>query len=152
MSSLTKFDQIKDRKTDTRPLDLLHVEQLAESIAILGLIEPLVVDDKGVLLAGAHRKSAIAQIQGLALAAYLTQFPKDMAPVRVMSFDAEQEPDLALQVEISEDEKRRDYTSTEIRALAERLRESGYTDILGRPAIEVIVGKSLGQGRRIKRG
>jgi len=156
--SLMKFGQIKDRKIDTRPLDPIHVEQLAESIAVLGLIEPLVVDIKGVLLAGAHRKSAIAQIQELAPDAYLTKFPEDMAPVRVMPFDADKEPDLALQVEISENEKRRDYTPTEIRALAERLRESGYTDTPGRPAkgerrlrpaIEVIVGKSLRQVRRI---
>lgn len=158
LPSLMKFDQIKDRKIDTRPLDPLHVEQLAESIAVLGLIEPLVVDIKGVLLAGAHRKSAIAQLRALAPDAYLTQFPEDMAPVRVMSFDADQNSDLALQVEISENEKRRDYTSTEIRALAERLRESGYTDVPGRPAkgerrlrpaIEIIVGKSLRQVRRI---
>jgi ParB family transcriptional regulator, chromosome partitioning protein len=156
--SLMKFAQIKDRKVDTRPLDPMHVEQLAESIAVLGLIEPLVVDIKGVLLAGAHRKSAIAQIQEFAPDAYSTQFPEDMAPVRVMPFDADEEPDLALQVEISENEKRRDYTPTEIRALAERLRESGYTDMPGRPAkgerrlrpaIEVIVGKSLRQVRRI---
>lgn len=158
LPSLMKFDQIKDRKIDTRPLDPIHVEQLAESIAVLGLIEPLVVDIKGVLLAGAHRKSAIAQIQEFSPDAYITRFPEDMTPVRVMPFDADQEPDLALQVEISENEKRRDYTPTEIRALAERLRESGYTDVPGRPAkgerrlrpaIEVIVGKSLRQVRRI---
>lgn len=158
LPSLMKFNQIKERKTDTRPLDPTHVDQLAESIAVLGLIEPLVVDIRGVLLAGAHRHSAIAQIQKMAPDAYGVQFPEDMTPVRVMPFDAAQEPDLALQVEISENEKRRDYTSTEIRALAERLRASGYTDVPGRPAkgerrlrpaIEVIVGKSLRQIRRI---
>jgi ParB family transcriptional regulator, chromosome partitioning protein len=61
-----KFNQVKNRKVDTWPLDPLHVGQLAESITVLGLIELLVVDIKGVLLAGAHRKSAIAQIQELA--------------------------------------------------------------------------------------
>jgi ParB family transcriptional regulator, chromosome partitioning protein len=153
-----KFDQIKDRKIDTRPLDAAHVEQLTESIAVLGLLEPLVVDSKGVLLAGGHRKSAIAQIREQSPDAYTTQFPNEMIPVRVMPFDADQDPDLALQIEISENEKRRDYTPAEIRALAERLRESGYTDVPGRPAkgekrlrpaIEVIVGKSLRQVRRI---
>jgi ParB family chromosome partitioning protein len=157
-SGVMAFDQIKDRKVDTRPLDPAHVEQLAESIAILGLLEPLVVDIKGVLLAGAHRKSAMAQIRERSPEAYAAQFPKDLTPVRVMPFDAEQDPDLALQIEISENEKRRDYTPTEIRALAERLRQSGYTDVPGRPAkgekrlrpaIEVIVGKSLRQVRRI---
>jgi ParB family transcriptional regulator, chromosome partitioning protein len=158
LSGLMAFDQIKDRKVDTRPLDPAHVEQLAESIAVLGLLEPLVVDIKGVLLAGAHRKSAMAQIRERSPEAYATQFPQNLTPVRVMPFDAEQDPDLALQIEISENEKRRDYTPTEIRALAERLRQSGYTDVPGRPAkgekrlrpaIEVIVGKSLRQVRRI---
>jgi ParB family transcriptional regulator, chromosome partitioning protein len=158
LSGLMAFDQIKDRKVDTRPLDPAHVEQLAESIAVLGLLEPLVVDIKGVLLAGAHRKSAMAQIRERSPEAYATQFPKNLTPVRVMPFDSEQDPDLALQIEISENEKRRDYTPTEIRALAERLRQSGYTDVPGRPAkgekrlrpaIEVIVGKSLRQVRRI---
>jgi ParB family transcriptional regulator, chromosome partitioning protein len=158
LSGLMAFDQIKDRKVDTRPLDPAHVEQLAESIAVLGLLEPLVVDIKGVLLAGAHRKSAMAQIRERSPEAYTTQFPQNLTPVRVMPFDAEQDPDLALQIEISENEKRRDYTPTEIRALAERLRQSGYTDVPGRPAkgekrlrpaIEVIVGKSLRQVRRI---
>jgi ParB family transcriptional regulator, chromosome partitioning protein len=158
LSGVIRFDQIKDRQVDTRPLDPAHVEQLAESIAVLGLLEPLVVDMKGVLLAGAHRKSAMAQIRERSPEAYEAQFPQDLTPVRVMPFDAEQDPDLALQIEISENEKRRDYTPTEIRALAERLRQSGYTDVPGRPAkgekrlrpaIEVIVGKSLRQVRRI---
>jgi ParB family transcriptional regulator, chromosome partitioning protein len=158
LSSVIRFDQIKDRKIDTRPLDPAHVDQLVESIAVLGLLEPLVIDLKGVLLAGGHRKSAISQIREQSPDAYTAQFPEEMIPVRVMPFDAEQDPDLALQIEISENEKRRDYTPAEIRALAERLRESGYTDVPGRPAkgekrlrpaIEVIVGKSLRQVRRI---
>jgi ParB family transcriptional regulator, chromosome partitioning protein len=158
LPSVMRFDQIKDRKIDTRPLDPAHTEQLAESIAVLGLLEPLVVDIKGVLLAGGHRKLAMSQIREHSPDAYATQFPGEMIPVRVMPFDAERDPDLALQIEISENEKRRDYTPAEIRALAERLRESGYTDVPGRPAkgekrlrpaIEVIVGKSLRQVRRI---
>jgi ParB family transcriptional regulator, chromosome partitioning protein len=158
LSSAIQFDRIKDRQIDTRPLDPAHVNQLAESIVILGLLEPLVVDIKGVLLAGAHRKSALSQIRDELPDAFETQFPAEMIPIRVMPFDAAQDPELALQIEISENEKRRDYTPTEIRALAERLRESGYTDVPGRPAkgekrlrpaIEVIVGKSLRQVRRI---
>jgi ParB family transcriptional regulator, chromosome partitioning protein len=158
LPALMKFDDIKDRRVDTRSVDPHHVNQLAESIAILGLLEPLVVDINGVLLAGGHRKAAIAQVQAQTLDAYGVHFPDDMTPVRVMPFDSELEPDLALQVEVSENEKRRDYTPAEIRLLAERLRNSGYTDAPGRPtkdekrlrpAIEVIVGKSLRQVRRI---
>lgn len=39
----------------TRPADAEHVVALAESIAVLGLLEPILVDTKGNLLAGLHR-------------------------------------------------------------------------------------------------
>jgi ParB family transcriptional regulator, chromosome partitioning protein len=158
LPALMKFSDILDRQVDTRPLDPHHVDQLAESIAVLGLLEPLVVDLNGILLAGGHRKAAIAQVQAQNPTAYTFQFPNQMTPVRVMPFDSKSDPDLALQIEVSENEKRRDYTPAEIRLLAERLKESGYTDAPGRPAkgekrlrpaIEVIVGKSLRQVRRI---
>lgn len=149
--------QIQDRLSDTRPLRQDHVDQLAESIAVLGLIEPLVVDVRGRLLAGGHRKAAILQIYEQKPEVYAQQFLDDMIPVRVMPFDADEEPDRALQIEISENEKRRDYTPAEVRALADRLRTAGYTDTPGRPtkgekrlrpALEVIVGKSLRSVRR----
>jgi len=54
------LDAIKPRSQDTRPLNEAHVESLAESIAVLGLIEPLVTDQSGRLLAGGHRLAAIA--------------------------------------------------------------------------------------------
>jgi ParB family chromosome partitioning protein len=75
----------------------------------------------------------------------------------MMPFDASEDPEQALQVEISENEKRRDYTPNEVRALASRLRAAGYVDTPGRPskdekrlrpALEVIVGKSLRSVRR----
>jgi ParB family chromosome partitioning protein len=75
----------------------------------------------------------------------------------MMPFEASEDPEQALQVEISENEKRRDYTPNEVRALAERLRAAGYVDTPGRPskdekrlrpALEVIVGKSLRSVRR----
>lgn len=151
------LSQIQDRLSDTRPLRQDHVDQLAESIAVLGLIEPLVVDLRGRLLAGGHRKAAILQIYEQKPEAYAQQFPDDMIPVRVMPFDADEEPDRALQIEISENEKRRDYTPAEVRLLADRLRTAGYVDTPGRPtkgekrlrpALEVIVGKSLRSVRR----
>lgn len=151
------FSQIQDRLLDTRQLRQDHIDQLAESIAVLGLIEPLVVDIGGRLLAGGHRKAAILQIKEQKPEAYSQQFPDDMIPVRVMPFDADEESDRALQVEISENEKRRDYTPAEVRSLAVRLRTAGYSDTSGRPtrgekrlrpALEVIVGKSLRSVRR----
>lgn len=151
------LEQILDRETDTRPLKSQHVTQLAESIAVLGLLEPLVVDNRGRLLAGGHRKAAIAHIKENNPEAYAQHFSDDLIPVRMMPFDGGEDPEQALQVEISENEKRRDYTPNEVRALAERLRAAGYVDTPGRPskdekrlrpALEVIVGKSLRSVRR----
>jgi ParB family chromosome partitioning protein len=151
------LEQILDRETDTRPLQSQHVDQLAESIAVLGLLEPLVVDNRGRLLAGGHRKAAIASIRVHKPEVYAQHFPDDLVPVRMMPFDASEDPEQALQVEISENEKRRDYTPNEVRALASRLRAAGYVDTPGRPskdekrlrpALEVIVGKSLRSVRR----
>jgi ParB family transcriptional regulator, chromosome partitioning protein len=149
--------KILDRATDTRDVKLEHVQELIESISILGLLEPLVVDIRGRLLAGAHRRSAIATIKEEDSESYTRLFPDDLVPVRVMDFDAEQDPNLALQIEISENEKRRDYTPTEVRSLAEKLKEAGYEDVKGRPAkgeralrpaLEVIIGKSIRTIRR----
>ena len=50
-----------------------------------------------------------------------------------MAIDADLEPDLALQIEVAENEQRRDYTPTEVKAIAERLKASGYTEVQGRP-------------------
>lgn len=150
--STIHLDAIQDREVNTRELRPDHVDALAESIAVLGLIEPLAVDEKGQLLAGGHRLAAIRQLKERNLTAYEQKFEGDRIPVRIMPFDAEADPDLALQIEIAENEQRRDYTPAEVRALAERLKTAGYIDRKGRPAkgekpllpaLEVIVGKSM---------
>ena len=150
--SSLQLTAIKDRAISTRQLQLEHVEALAESIAVIGLIEPLAVDEKGKLLAGGHRLAAIRHLKEANPEAYGQKFEGDRIPVRVMPFDAETAPDLALQVEIAENEQRRDYTPAEVRALAERLKAAGYIERKGRPAkgekpllpaLEVIVGKSM---------
>lgn len=151
------LEKILDRNSNTRDIQVEHVEELMESIAVLGLLEPLVTDNRGRLLAGAHRRAAIYLLKDVDTKAYRKQFPKELVPVRIMGFDAAKEPDLALQVEISENEKRRDYTPSEVRTLAQQLKEAGYVDVKGRPpkskkalrpALEVIIGKSLRTVRR----
>ena len=57
--STLPLDRIQLRETNTRELQQQHVAALAESIAVLGLLEPLVVDQGGRLLAGGHRLAAI---------------------------------------------------------------------------------------------
>lgn len=156
-SSTLPLGKILDRASDTRGLSSDHVTELAESIAVMGLLEPLVVDQRGRLLAGGHRKAAVFVLKEANPDAYAKHFPNDLVPVRVVDFDAEKDPDLALQVEVTENEKRRDYTPGEVRALAERLRDAGYADVKGRPAkgekalrpaLEVIIGKSIRTVRR----
>ena len=156
-SSTVSLDEIQDRAHgDTRGLNAAHVEDLASSIALLGLIEPLVVDNQNRLLAGGHRRAAIAYLQKSEPKAFAKHFP-DGVPVHRLSFDSEKEPELALEIEISENEKRRDFNRSEVKALAEKLRRAGYTDTPGRPkkgekrlrpALELIVGKSLTTLRR----
>lgn len=125
--------QIKIRKEDTRPLHNSHVEALAESLAVLGLLEPLVVDSRYRLLAGGHRLAAIQLLKETNPQVYYQHFAEEVIPVRIMSFDANQNPDLALQVEVAENEHRRDYTPKEVKMLATRLQEQGFKRLKGRP-------------------
>lgn len=157
--SFMPFDSIKDRGSDTRKLKQKHVEALELSILAIGLIEPLVVDQDGILLAGGHRKAAIASInkdQNL----FNKVFP-DGVPVRVMPFSSSDDHNKALQVEIAENEHRRDYTAKEIQAIAKRLKEQGFEQTKGRPkkgqkslipALSAVVGKSKRRVQEILKG
>lgn len=152
------LSRIRPRAEDTRPLHEQHVKDLAESIGALGLIEPLVVDLNGVLLAGGHRLAAIQILKETNFDLYQLQFPDDLVPVRVMPFDAEAEPERSLQVELAENEKRVNYSREQIERLAERLRALNYRDIVGRPkegekalgpALAVAIGVSARYVRKV---
>ncbi len=156
-SSRLPLDQITDRPGgDTRQLNQSHVEALAESIAAVGLIQPIAVDNQGRLLAGGHRRAAIAQLQTTNPPAFAQWFSAGV-PVHRFDFDATQDEARALAIEASENEKRRDYTPEEVRGLADRLRDAGYQDLKGRPkqgqksvvlALSTIIGKSDDTVRR----
>jgi ParB family transcriptional regulator, chromosome partitioning protein len=151
------LDQITDRPGgDTRPMNPAHVEALAESIAAIGLIQPIAVDSHGRLLAGGHRRAAIAHLQSTQPNAFAQWFGSGV-PVHRFDFDASQDERRALAIEASENEKRRDYTPGEVRELADRLRDAGYQDLKGRPkqgqksvvlALSTIIGKSDDTVRR----
>jgi ParB family transcriptional regulator, chromosome partitioning protein len=145
------LDQITDRPGgDTRTLNQGHVEELAESIAVVGLIQPIVVDVQGRLLAGGYRRAAIAHLQTTNPTAFSQWFGAGV-PVHRFDFDASEDEGRALAIEATENEKRRDYTVGEVQDLADRLRRSGYEDLKGRPkpgqksvvlALSTIIGKS----------
>ena len=169
------IDQIMRRPGgDTRQVDLQHALALAESIAAIGLLEPIAIDCKNRLVAGAHRLAALRILAaanrveevstylltaGLPDAAILERIgalPADPAswrviPVHRLALDVDQDPATALAAEVAENERRRDYTRSEIKGLAERLKDAGFKHTRGRPktgerallpALEVIVGKS----------
>ena len=143
---------IQDRASNTRDLDLAHAESLMESIKAVGLIQPITVDRDGVLLAGGHRHLALIMLQNHEPMVFTELFPNGEVPVRVMPFTAANNPDWALDVEVSENEVRRDYSKDEVLAIAKRLRAAGYKDTPGKPkrgekrlkpAIQTIIGKSM---------
>lgn len=149
--------KIKQRTLNTRALNPIHLEQLQESIAALGLLEPLVVDQQYTLLAGGHRLESLRQLKQDDPNRFESLFPEDCIPVRVMGFNAKTEPDKALAVEVAENEHRRDYSSEEVRELAGRLLQQGYVYRKGKPAkgekplgpaLEVIIGKHRRTVRR----
>ena len=128
------FSDIKDRANpDSRPIDSAHVAELADSIAAIGLISPIAVDRNGCLLAGCHRRAALAMIKSSNTKAWNQHFPDDRIEVKVFDFDSAAEPSRALDIEVEENQQRKDYTPDEIRVLAERLKSAGYQDYPGRP-------------------
>ncbi len=145
------LEEITDRPGgDTRSLNQPHVEALAESISAVGLIQPIAVDIKGNLLAGGHRRAAIYHLSVFNPEAFNTHFSQGI-PIRRYDFDASQDTEMALAIEATENEKRRDYTPEEVKDLAERLKLAGYNYTSGRPkkgqkslipSLSVIVGKS----------
>jgi ParB family chromosome partitioning protein len=148
---LVSIDSISRRPLDTRSIHEQHAASLADSIAALGLLEPVVVDRRLRLLAGGHRLRALQLLQEQQPDVYAQWFATGV-PVRMMDFDAEEDPDQALAVEVAENEQRRDYTREEVRQLAERLRALGYRDSVGRPkkgekalapALSAIVRKNI---------
>lgn len=153
------LEQIDTASQRTRDLNPRHVLALAESIAAVGLIHPPAVDRADRLLAGAHRLAALRWLQGHDHSRFQELFPAGI-PVWRMDLDADSDVDLALAVEISENERRRDYSAVEIQRLADRLKAAGFSYSAGggrprgearplMPALEIIVGKSVRQLRRV---
>lgn len=158
--TLLPLEQIQLRPQDTRPLNQTHVDSLAESITVFGLIQPIAVDSQGQLLAGGHRRAAIALLQEKKPSVFAKHFGAGV-PVRTYDFDASQDEEMALAIEATENEKRRDYTAKEVRELADRLKAAGYHHTKGRtregvkpllPSLAVIVGKSERQIKRYLEG
>ena len=178
---------IQDRADGyTRAVNFDHIFEIARSIHEVGLIEPIVVDQGYLLLAGAHRLWALKvlnlqtreqsiqdlrekanqlndirhfkrfhrtlnhQIQSLPRQ---TKFDFDRIPVRIYEIDSSKDTDQALQIEITENTQRRDYTSEEVLSLYNLLISKGYTDQRGRPKegekpVKAMIATIIGQSTR----
>jgi ParB-like chromosome segregation protein Spo0J len=197
-SSLVGVYNILLRKHgDTRTLNAAHVVLLAESIGILGLLEPVIIDSKGHLLAGGHRLAALQLLGitdpvkrkqeflervGYAAPSEATGIPKELEaltdrivnaigadglaglyprneiPVIVVEVGGKDAKSLPLAIEAAENNVRRQYTVDEIKSLAERFKDAGYTvSEGGRPkkgektvlgALEAALGRSRRQIQR----
>lgn len=144
---------------DIRPVSNQHVEELAYSISVVGLIQPMAVDKKGRLLAGAHRLAALQRIQSEAPEVFKRLFPSGMIPVRMMvELDASEQRQQARVIELEENEKRKAMSKAQVMSLAHELKRSGYHFSRGRPkegvegslgnALVLASGKSLSTIRR----
>lgn len=141
-------------QASTRGLSEKHLVSLAESISSLGVIEPIVVDAEYRLIAGLHRLSAsrlLAEPVGQRLSTWLSfwagsdrlpvmpqilsSLPERASniPVHMLPFKSSEASEKALLIEIAENDKRRNYTRTEIHDFAQRLKKAGYRYSNGRP-------------------
>ncbi len=180
------LDSIHPHPNPSRSLEPRHVVDLARSIAALGLIHPLVVGVEDGVVAGSHRYAALQilatpppdrgsllarlcpagsakdllalagePVQLLAVAPGVLDFTR--IPVRVLPLAISKSPDAAWRAEVAENERRKDYKPSEVRALAERLREQGYTLAHGGahrapsalPVLSALIGRSDRHVRRL---
>jgi len=99
-----------------------------------------------------------AEIGDLDVSGWKEAHPKGLVPVLVFDADEARTKNKALLREVAENEKRRGYTSAEVKALADRLKKAGFDDIKGRPEADQqplraelarILGRSSRQIRRM---
>ena len=129
------IESILPRFEDTRELSESHVSSLIMSIQTLGLISPLVVDLEGYLLAGSHRLAALKFIKENHPTEFESLFPMNIPVFRISkSFSNTEESTLyRLLIEIEENTQRKNYTASEIRGAAQKLKDAGYEELKGRP-------------------
>jgi ParB family chromosome partitioning protein len=138
---------------NTRHLNPAKVIAYCHSIAKYGVISPIVLDQNYALIAGLHRRGS-CMILGAPRAerskvwtAMFGRAPDDNTlnviheisdrisrfldperiPVRIYGFDSVKEPQIAMEIEVAENEHRHQYTDGEIREIILDLLKAGYT-------------------------
>lgn len=103
------IDMIKVDNTKRIRTEIGDLQPLEESIKTVGLINPLVIDEKGELLAGFRRLNACKNL--------------GIAEVEVIVVDVQGDEIRKLEVELAENFYRKDFTPEEILASEERRRD-----------------------------
>jgi len=164
---------IKPRvNSSTRALKIEHVVSLAESIMQVGLICPIAIDNRGYLVAGAHRLAALGLLsQPVTLRSEMLRAIREkntiqlshqserilisriealkvwtkQIPVNILAFDSRQRPQPSLVIEIAENEKRAQYNKDEIKGVIGMLEQAGYSLNLdkGRPSAGTLPGRPV---------
>lgn len=159
---LMRLEAITDRPQSTRRTSRKHVVALTQSIAAVGLIQPIAVNAQGTLLAGGHRLAALQLLKDEQPEVFAQLFEDGYVPVRIIELESgDPGARKAFEIEMSENEKRRDYTGKEIGGLVARLKEAGYITTTGGPrkkgetqrhlteALAMVLGKSRRQAQRL---
>lgn len=153
-------DDIKNREKDIRPLHVAHVVDLAMSFVAVGMLHFPIVDQHNVLLAGGHRKEAVALLKAMRDApleqiretfdrnpvddplsdsdvakiqgAYDRHFKNGLI-VHVFDTTGLDEVSIRREVEFIENDHRKDFTKEEIKQYVVDLEAAGYKRTEGRP-------------------
>lgn len=132
-SVMIALDDILERDLYTRHVHEDHVDHLVESIAAIGLEQPLVLITGNELVAGRHRYRALVKLRAQDRERFDHLFPGGAVPAQVFDLGPRPDPQDILALEVTENSARRDYTKEEMAVAVEALRSRGYSCKRGRP-------------------
>lgn len=119
-----QLDHIRAWSHAIREPDAPQTNTLRQSIRDHGLLEPLVVDAKNVLIAGSHRLAAIKDLRDSDPAIYKKRFPGGKVPVNRLAFDADDFPIEAIAASVAENQKRQALDPAAIQRIKQHLQNN----------------------------
>lgn len=119
---LDKILVADDRTRDEHPKDF--PDRAASIIAVGGLLHPLVLDQDMVILCGLQRRGTLRYLRETNPETFATLFPTGI-PVRIWPIRRADNPSAAHDIELIENEQRRDYTDAELKRIVIRMIGSG---------------------------
>lgn len=115
-----------------RKLDPKHVADLLASIRAQGLLEPLVVDQDDVLIAGNHRYAAVVQLKEGFPDEFRRWFPRSQVPVNRLPYKASEHLEEAIAASVAENQKRQDLDPRSVKEYRDKLAKKFKLHV-GRP-------------------